>query len=45
MLVNLAKASFEKGGWPTSVLTGRYALELGSGLRNVASTTVNKSQL
>jgi hypothetical protein len=36
MLLNLAIAAFEKARWPTKVLTGRYAFQLGDGTRNVA---------
>jgi len=36
MLLNLAIAAFEKARWPTKVLTGRYAFQLGGGTRNVA---------
>ena len=36
MLLNLATAAFEKARWPTKVLTGRHAFQLGSGTRNVA---------
>ncbi|MCJ1387004.1 hypothetical protein MMC17_010133 [Xylographa soralifera] len=36
MLFNLAKAALEKANWPTKVATGRYAFDLGDGVRNVA---------
>ena len=36
MLLNLAKAAFEKTGWPIDVKTRRYAFEVGYGIRRVA---------
>jgi hypothetical protein len=39
MLLNLAKAAFEKAKWTTEVLTGNLTFELGGGCRNVASTS------
>lgn len=43
MLLNLAKTAFEKVGWPTSVLTGRNAFNLGKGSRSIAPGSSAKS--